>query len=284
MDDAASPRRVLVLGGTRWLGRAVAEAHLARGAEVTCLARGESGAVAAGARRVQGDRDREGAYAALEGAWDEVVEVTSLPAHEAGAFDALADRAAHWTFVSSISAQRLEGAPAAADEEDELVPEDPTGEEYGGAKAWIERTARERLGERLAIVRPGLMGGPGDESDRVGHWVARPADADDRPARSRRLPRRAGAAPRRHGERGRAGRLAACAHRALPLVLPAALASHCQCSSVRHRAAGGMHRALRATLEAVLDDERACGLDRASANRPARADELAVIDSLAFRT
>lgn len=330
MDDAASPRRVLVLGGTRWLGRAVAEAHLARGAEVTCLARGASGAVAPGARLVTGDRDRDDAYAALEGEWDELVDVTRLPAHASRALDALADRTRHWTFVSSVSAQRLEGAPVGADEDDELVPEDPTGEEYGGAKAWIERVARERLGERLAIVRPGLIGGPGDESDRFGHWVARLALAGDGPVLvpAREQPTQTidvrdlvdflvARAPHRQDVvnavgpdgtlhalialarevAGHTGELVAATDeeleaadvgvwmgpRALPLVLPAALASHAQRSSARYRAGGGAHRPLRATLEAVLADERARGLDRASANRLSRADELAVIDSLASR-
>lgn len=181
MDQPAAPRRVLVLGGTRWLGGAIAERHIARGAEVVCLARGASGAVPDGARLVVGDRDRDGAYDALEGEWDEVVDVTRLPAHASGALDELADRARHWAFVSSVSAQRLEAAPVGADEDDELVPEDPSGAEYGGAKAWIERVARERLAERLAIVRPGLIGGPGDESDRFGYWVGRFALAGDGP-------------------------------------------------------------------------------------------------------
>lgn len=169
-------RRVLVLGGTRWLGALIASGHVAKGAEVVCLARGTGGPVADGAHLLVGDRDRDGAYDALEGEWDEVVDVTSVPAHAAGALDELGDRARHWTFVSSVSAQRL-GAPVGADEDDDLVPEDASGDDYAGAKAWIERAARARLGERLAIVRPGLIGGPGDPSGRFGYWVGRLACA-----------------------------------------------------------------------------------------------------------
>lgn len=319
---------MLVLGGTRWIGHAIAQAHLARGAAVTCLARGESGSVPEGAVLVVGDRDGADAYRGLEGEWDEVVDVTRLPAHAQGALDAIGDRARHWTFISSVSAQRLEGAPVGADEDDELVPEDATGAEYGGAKAWIERAARERLGDRLAIVRPGLVGGPGDGSDRFGHWIARLALAGDGPVMvpARDQPTQTidvrdlvefvvehasgrsgvinavGADGTLHAHialaRELAGHSGALVHatdaqldaagighwmgsKALPLTLPAELASHAQRSSARYRAAGGTHRALRETLVAVLADERARGLARPSANRLARADELAAIDSLA---
>ncbi len=328
MDDGSRVERVLVLGGTGWLGHAVAARHAARGAEVVCLARGQAGTVPRIAHLVVGDRDRDGAYDALEGEWDEVVDVTRLPEHAAGALDELAGRARHWTFVSSVSAQRVEGAPVGADEDDELVPEDATGEEYGGAKAWIERVARERLGDRLSIVRPGLIGGPGDESDRFGYWVGRFALAGDGPVLAPgrdqptqtidvrdltafvvdRAPSRSdvvnavGAEMTLHALlamarelTGHAGELVLASDtelesreigawagpRALPLTLPAAIASHAQRSSARYRAAGGQHRPLRETLVAALADERDRGLDRPSASRLSRADELAAIDSLA---
>jgi nucleoside-diphosphate-sugar epimerase len=270
------------------------------------------------------------AYEALEGDWDEVVDVTMVPAHAAGALDELSDRAGHWTFVSSVSAQRLEGAPVGADEDDELVPEDASGDDYGGAKAWIERTARERLGERLAIVRPGLIGGPGDESDRFGYWVGRFALAGDGPvlAPARDQPTQTidvrdlaawivdvaptrsdvvnavGAEMTLHAHLAMARELAGhtgelvlasdaaleaagigqwAGPRALPLTLPASIASHAQRSSAHYRAAGGAHRPLRETLEAALADERAHGVDRECRSRLSRADELAAIDSLASR-
>lgn len=321
-------RRVLVLGGTRWLGALIASGHAAKGAEVVCLARGTGGPVADGAHLVVGDRDRDGAYDALEGEWDEVVDVTSVPAHAAGALDELGGRARHWTFVSSVSAQRVEGAPVGADEDDDLVPEDASGDDYAGAKAWIERAARARLGERLAIVRPGLIGGPGDPSGRFGYWVGRLAlagtgpvlvPARDQPTQTidvrdlaaflvERAPDRSdvvnavGAETALHRliatareVAGHSGELVLASddalaaldighwagRRALPLTLPAAIASHAQRSSARYRAAGGTHRHLRATLEAALADERALGPGRDSPTRLSRADELAAIDSLA---
>lgn len=164
-------RRVLVLGGTAWLGREVARAAAADGAEVVCLARGTSGDVPDGARLVRADRTRPGAYDDLDGEWDAVVELAYQPALVGPALEALADRAAHWTLVSSISVYARHDAPG-ADESAELVePTDLT--DYAHAKVAAERATAERLDGRLHVVRPGLIAGPGDPSDRFGYWPAR---------------------------------------------------------------------------------------------------------------
>ena len=108
--------RILLLGGTAWLGRAIATAAVTAGADVTCLARGESGSVAAGARLVRADRREPDAYDALDGDWDDVVELSWDPAFVASGLDALADRAAHWTLVSSVSVYAHSDAPFAAED------------------------------------------------------------------------------------------------------------------------------------------------------------------------
>lgn len=165
-------RQVLILGGTGWLGREIARAHLAAGAEVTCLARGASGEAPEGARLVRADRMQPGAYAEVAAAaWDEIVEIAYAPELVTSALDALADRAAHWTLVSSISVYARTDRPG-DDESAELVePERLT--MYPDAKAAAERASAGRLGDRLLIARPGLVVGPGDPSDRFGYWAAR---------------------------------------------------------------------------------------------------------------
>ncbi|WP_066523195.1 NAD-dependent epimerase/dehydratase family protein [Curtobacterium ammoniigenes] len=163
--------RVLVLGGTGWVGRAVVESLLASGAEVTCLARGETGDAPEGARLVRADRRTVGAYELVRGEWDEIIELSSEPDLVEPALDILADSAAHWTLVSTVSVYANNDEPG-ADESAALVePVNLT--EYADAKVAAERSSAARLGSRLLIVRPGLIVGPGDPSDRFGYWPAR---------------------------------------------------------------------------------------------------------------
>ena len=163
--------RALVLGGTGWLGRAIVEDLLGSGADVTCLARGKSGAPPGGARFVRVDRRLLGAYELVRGEWDEVIELSYEPDLVESALDALADSAAHWTLVSTVSVYDRNDEPGA--DESAAVVEPTILTEYADAKVAAERATAARLGSRLLIGRPGLIVGPGDPSDRFGYWPAR---------------------------------------------------------------------------------------------------------------
>lgn len=171
--------RVLVLGGTAWLGHAIAVAHLVAGHDVTCVARGTR--VPDGAALVRVDRDGgAAALASLEGEWDEVVDVTRIPAHASAAAEALAERARHWTLVSTVSVYRDVDRPG-DDESAPLLDPAADPDDYGRAKVHVEQTMQAALGDRLLVLRPGLIVGPGDPSDRYGSWAARAALAGDGP-------------------------------------------------------------------------------------------------------
>ncbi|WOF23397.1 reductase [Microbacterium betulae] len=164
-------RRVLVLGGTGWLGREVARAARDGGAEVVCLARGESGAVPDGVELIRANRRAPGAYDEVAGDWDDVIEFAYEPELVGPALDALAERAAHWTLISSVSVYADNATPHADETADVVVPQDLS--QYPDAKAAAEQATASRLADRLLIARPGLIVGPGDPSDRFGYWPAR---------------------------------------------------------------------------------------------------------------
>jgi 2'-hydroxyisoflavone reductase len=178
--------RLLVLGGTGWLGGHVARTALASGHQVTCLARGSSGAPE-GAVLIRADRTRPGAYDEVVGKqWDLVVDVARQPGYVRTAVAALASRAGFFAFVSSSNVY-ADHSRAAQDEDAALLPalEGDVMESmatYGEAKVACEQHALSAFGpERALIARVGLIGGPGDVFDRTGYWpwrFAHPA-ADD---------------------------------------------------------------------------------------------------------
>ncbi|NHN54806.1 NAD-dependent epimerase/dehydratase family protein [Calidifontibacter sp. DB0510] len=171
--------RVLVLGGTAWLGGEVATEAVAAGHEVVCLARGESGAVPPGAELVRGDRRTTEGYAGVTGEFDLLVDVARDPLLVRTALDALADRVRHWVFVSTINVY-ADASPAAMHAAEDAPLHDPwrgtdyTPEVYGAAKVACEQLLTGRLdGERVTIARAGLIGGPGDHTGRTGYWPSR---------------------------------------------------------------------------------------------------------------
>ncbi len=184
MSPGPGARSVLVLGGTAWLSGTVARLALEQGHAVTCLARGESGTVPEGAELVRGDRAEVEAYSAVaDRDWDLVVDVSRQPRHVRTAVDALAARARHWVFVSTISVYADDATPGQDETGAVHAPWSGDGlaapEDYGPAKVACERVLLDAVPGAL-VARAGLIVGYGDPSDRFGYWPARLARAGAR--------------------------------------------------------------------------------------------------------
>lgn len=171
--------RLLILGGTRFLGRALVDAALASGHEVTLFNRGQTNPqLYPQVEKLQGDRD--GNLDALAGRrWDAVIDTCGYVPRVVGASAALlADAVDHYTFISSLSVYSDltlegmdEGAPVGT-LEDERV-EEITGETYGPLKVLCERMVAEKMNGRALQVRAGLIVGPHDATDRFTYWPYR---------------------------------------------------------------------------------------------------------------
>lgn len=171
--------RLLVLGGTAWLGGYLASTAVARGHQATCLARGSSGAVPDGVTLVRADRTSPGAYDALASQhWDVVVDVSRQPGQVKSAMQALTDRASFFVFVSSGNVYAEHGTPGGNEDGALLLALDgdvmESMETYGEAKVACERHVLQAFGpDRALIARVGLIGGPGDIFHRTGYWPLR---------------------------------------------------------------------------------------------------------------
>jgi len=176
--------KLLVLGGTRFLGRHLVDAAVARGHAVTVFTRGRVPAPWDTTRvtALSGDRDpRIGAgLDALVGGgtFDAVVDTSGYVPRVVDASAALlADRAARYLFVSSVSVYADSSRPGIDEGAAVLALADPATEDvlpnYGALKAACERVVETRFGARATVVRPGLIVGPHDATDRFGYWVAR---------------------------------------------------------------------------------------------------------------
>lgn len=170
--------RLLVLGGTGFVGPAVVDEALAREWDVTVLNRGTR-PVPEGVTALQGDRTAPGGLSALdEGHWDVVVDTwAAAPTAVRDTAAALADRADRFVYISSRSVYRWP-IPAGADERAPTVAASPDdGDvEYPQAKAGGELAATATFGDRTLLARAGLILGPREDIGRLPWWLTRIAD------------------------------------------------------------------------------------------------------------
>ena len=178
--SAAEPpaKRLLILGGTSFLGPHLTDAARARGWQVTHFNRGRRDPDGVpGVETLIGDRN--GQLAALEGrTWDAVIDTSGyVPRHVALSAGLLAPAVRKYVFISSISVYK--GFAAPNDERspvgtlDDPAVEDVNGETYGPLKALCERAAEAAMPGRSISIRPGLIVGPLDPTDRFTYWPAR---------------------------------------------------------------------------------------------------------------
>ena len=172
--------RIVVLGGTKFLGRAAVGAARAAGHELTLVNRGQTSPELF-PEIEQIHLDLRGGLEALAGrSWDAAIDLdpTQLPRHTRRRAEAL--EVGHYVFVSTISVYADPSVPI--DESSPVLePPDPEPEEfdpelYGGLKIGSERAILDILGDRAAIVRAGLIVGPNDPTDRFTYWPRRLAE------------------------------------------------------------------------------------------------------------
>ncbi len=177
--------KILMIGGTVFLGRHTVDAALARGHEVVLFNRGQHNPdLFPEIEKIRGDRDplkEPDGLAALKGRhWDAVIDFCGyLPRVVRASAELLADSVERYVFISSVSVYRdldkapgLDEASPVGKMEDETI-EEITGDTYGPLKALCEQAAATVFSGRALIIRPGLIVGPHDPSDRFTYWPVR---------------------------------------------------------------------------------------------------------------
>lgn len=187
--------RLLVLGGTSFVGRALVEEALARDDHVTLFTRGITNPdLFPEAEHVRGDRD--GGLGALpDVTWDLVVDTCGyVPRVVRDSVSALAARVGWYSFVSSLAVYADLSSPGVAEDAPLAPPPDPPSSEdvaghYGPLKARCEEVVADALGDRCTITRCGIVVGPHDPTGRFGYWLDRVAEGGTVLAPGTRTPR-----------------------------------------------------------------------------------------------
>ena len=184
--------KLLIIGGTRFIGRHLVTAALAREHEVTLFNRGNYSAESFPVESIQGDRHNDSDLAKLRGPrWDVVVDTCGhLPRSVQATAETLSDSVDRYVFISSQNAYASVSVPGVdetfpratltTEQLDQANAIDSSGQPsyaalYGGLKALSEQAAEEVMPNRVLTIRPGLIVGPHDYTDRFTYWVARVA-------------------------------------------------------------------------------------------------------------
>ncbi len=175
---AASPKKILVLGGTGFLGPHLVDAMVARGHIPTLFNRGKTRPeLFPDVEKLRGDRD--GDLTALAGRqWDAVIDTSGyVPRIVRASAELLAPQVEQYIFISSISVYTATTKPGIDESHPVATMPDPSSEfvmeHYGALKALCEQAAEAALPGRTTAVRPGLIVGPGDPTDRFTYWPVR---------------------------------------------------------------------------------------------------------------
>jgi 2'-hydroxyisoflavone reductase len=170
--------RILVLGGTIFVGRHFVEAALSHGHDVTVFHRGNHPLAQSGVTEIIGDRNTDLSSVASK-SWDAVVDTCGYVSRVVQLAASLFTKSATtYLFVSTISVYRVEQGrildeTSPVSELDDPLSEEVNGTTYGPLKVLCEHEVRNFFGERSLIVRPGLIVGPNDPTDRFTYWVDR---------------------------------------------------------------------------------------------------------------
>jgi 2'-hydroxyisoflavone reductase len=173
-------KKLLILGGTSFVGPALVEAAKKRGYVLTLFNRGKTNpGMFTDIEQLHGDRKTEAGLAVLKGRkWDAVIDTSGYFPKDVGASAGLLkDNVKQYVFISTISTYKDSRTPI--DESSPLaelkgpIPEKITGESYGALKVLCEQEAEKAFPKRTLIIRPGYIVGPGDPTDRFTYWPLR---------------------------------------------------------------------------------------------------------------
>jgi 2'-hydroxyisoflavone reductase len=171
--------QILIIGGKKFLGKALVDAALAHNHQLSLFNRGQTNPQwFPNIETLTGDRNND--LSALEGRhWDAVIDTCAyFPRQVNELLKMIAQKTGYYTFISSISVYAdfsqpglHEGSPVAV--LDNLAVEEVTGDTYGGLKALCEKAAEQTMPGKNLIIRPGLIVGPYDPTDRFTYWPVR---------------------------------------------------------------------------------------------------------------